>query len=97
MPSQAEGLSMTGLQAKANGLALVLSRTSGNLELVNSPEEGFLVTPGDTAGYVAALRSLLTEPDRLQAIRRASLASAGRFELQSIVDRYETVFKSVLA
>lgn len=95
LPSQAEGLSMTGLQAKANGLALVASRTSGNLELVHTPDEGYLVTPDDTAGYITALRHLLTNPTQLRVMRQKSLASAVRYDLQAVVDRYEEVFMRV--
>lgn len=91
MPSFSESLSVVGVQAAALGLALVLSRVGGNLELVRSEENGFLCESSDEAGFQAALRSLLVDPQKLLAFRRASRLLAARFDISRVIDQYEQV------
>ena len=92
MPSLSEGLPVVGVQALALGLALLLSRVGGNVDLVAEGENGFLLAPDDHAGFVTALRALLTDPARLLAFRRASRAHSARFDLKAVVTAYERLF-----
>jgi glycosyltransferase involved in cell wall biosynthesis len=55
LPSLSEGLPVVGVQAMAMGLALVLSRVGGSVDLVQGEENGALVESGDAAGFTAAL------------------------------------------
>ncbi|MCE5207795.1 MAG: glycosyltransferase family 4 protein [Chloroflexi bacterium] len=97
MPSRTEGLSVVGVEALAMGLAMVLGKAGGNLELVEQGENGYLVDPDDTAGFVKALRGLLDDPDRLRSARLKSRVMAERFDVQRVVDAYEQLFKEVVA
>lgn len=92
MPSLSEGLPVAGVQALAMGLALVLSRVGGCVDLVQPGENGFLVESGDCLGFAAALQTLLSDPDRLLAARRASRRLAKKFDLNTVVESYERVF-----
>lgn len=94
MPSRSEGLPVVGVQALALGLALVVSRVGGWSDLVEPGRNGELVTPGDTPGFAAVLRRLLNNPAELLAARRASRALAGKFDLESIVAKYEQVLSA---
>jgi L-malate glycosyltransferase len=96
MPSLSEGLPVVGLQALAMGLAIVASRAGGNVELVESGSNGFLADPGDRQAFSGALRSLLSDPKALQNARQASRALAGRFDIRTVTDRYETIFQEII-
>jgi glycosyltransferase involved in cell wall biosynthesis len=95
MPSRSEGLPVVGVQALAMGLALVLGRAGGNVELVKEGENGYLVDAEDTAGFAAALRRLLGDRDHLQASQQASRALSARFDLAQVLDSYERLFFEV--
>ncbi|MCD4671115.1 MAG: glycosyltransferase family 4 protein [Anaerolineaceae bacterium] len=92
MPSLSEGLPVVGVQSMSMGLALVLSAVGGSVELVNDGENGFLREPDDLDGFAAALRTLLSDPERLLATRQASRKMAERFDLRAIVAAYEKIF-----
>ncbi|KPL80053.1 hypothetical protein ADN00_01925 [Ornatilinea apprima] len=94
MPSYSEGLPVVGVQAMAKGLALALSGAGGNPELVEAGRNGVLLEPEDEAGYEAALRVWLSDPEKLLAARRASRELAQRFDLGKIVDEYEQVLRA---
>jgi glycosyltransferase involved in cell wall biosynthesis len=95
MPSLSEGLPVAGVQALAMGLALVVSRIGGWVDCVQEGENGFMMNPQDRAGFAAALRTLLNNPQYLLAARRASRALAMRFDLKRVVAAYAAIFSSV--
>jgi L-malate glycosyltransferase len=97
MPSLSEGLPVVGLQALAMGLAIVASRAGGNVELVRPGDNGFLADPGDREMLSNALRSLLSDRRALQNARQASLVLAHRFDIRTVVDKYETIFKKIVS
>jgi glycosyltransferase involved in cell wall biosynthesis len=92
MPSLAEGLPLSALQGLAMGLALVLSRVGGCVNLVKPGKNGFLVEPGDLKGYVDALRELLSQPNLIMRYRKASLEHAQQFQPQSVITAYDDLF-----
>lgn len=93
MPSLSEGLPVVGVQALSMGLALVLSRVGGCVDLVQEDQNGYLLEPDDQAGFEWSLRSLLENPDRLLAARIASRNMAVDFEITKIVLQYEAILK----
>jgi glycosyltransferase involved in cell wall biosynthesis len=96
MPSLSEGLPVVGLQALAMGLAIVASNAGGNVDLVESGYNGFLADSGDRVALSSALRSLLSNRKALQNARRASRDLADRFDIRTVVDRYETIFQEIV-
>ncbi|HUI88740.1 MAG TPA: glycosyltransferase family 4 protein [Anaerolineales bacterium] len=96
MPSRSEGLPMVGLQSLAVGLALVVSRVGGLANLVEEGRNGFLCAPADYYGFAARLRRLLSEPEMLQTMRRASLKKSKQFDLDKVVDQYIQVFEQAI-
>jgi len=95
LPSRSEGLSVVGVQALGMGLALVLSDAGGNSELVQNGENGFLFPTGDMGTLAASLRKLLENPALLQSAQQKSRKLAKKFDLETIVGQYETLFKTV--
>lgn len=62
LPSLAEGISNTILEAMASGLPVVATRVGGNAELVADGETGRLVPAGDPQALASALDGYLREP-----------------------------------
>ena len=96
MPSLSEGLPVVGLQALTMGLAIVASRVGGNVDLVEAGSNGFLADPNDRIAFSNALRSLLSDQNALLAARHASRDLAGHFDIRTVVNRYETIFKEII-
>jgi glycosyltransferase involved in cell wall biosynthesis len=65
------------------------------VDLVEPGYNGFLADPGDREALSNALRSLLSNRKALQNARRASRALAPRFNIRTVVDRYETLFQEI--
>ncbi len=93
MPSLSEGLPVVGVQALAMGLAMVLSDAGGNPELIVPDKNGFLVPQGQNDKYAIGLRSLLSDPQKLQNARLTSRSHARNFDLSAVVESYLEVLQ----
>ena len=96
MPSLSEGLPIVGVQALAKGLAIVVSKIGGFVDIVDDGENGFLVDLADPFKFSSALRQLLSDESRLQQFREASLKKATYFDSVHIAEQYEQIFSRVL-
>jgi sugar transferase (PEP-CTERM/EpsH1 system associated) len=96
LPSQAEGISNTLLEAMACGCAPVATDVGGNAELVEAGEggNGLLVPPQDSEALAAALARLVAEPPLRQRLAAASLA---RVREQFSLDRMVTAYGHLYA
>lgn len=97
MPSLSEGLPVVGVRALALGLAVVAGRVGGFLDLVDVGENGYLIDPENPGGYAQALQELLTSPTHLQSFRCASRRKAQQFDVERVIEAYETLFRSVIS
>jgi len=88
MPSLSEGLPVVGVQALSLGLAMVLSRVGGNIELVKEGVNGYLLDPQDQAGFATTLAGYLGDHALLLKARMASRALAANFDLSISVNKY---------
>ena len=93
MPSLTEGLPVVGVKAVAKGLAIVASRIGGFLDIVDEGKNGYLVDLQEVEKFGVALEELLTDPERLAAFRKASLAKSQEFDIHKVVDAYEKIFE----
>ncbi|MDP1579991.1 MAG: glycosyltransferase family 4 protein, partial [Candidatus Didemnitutus sp.] len=97
MPSRSEGLPVVGVQALARGLALVVGRAGGFVDLVSDGENGSLHDPDDADGFSSSLRVLLADASALRRARQNSLARAAEFDIMRVVDAYEKLLKEIAA
>ena len=101
MPSLSEGLPVVGVQALAMGLALVVGRVGGFVDLVEDGQNGYMRDPLDGAGFVQSLRQLLATDEhaqsqsRLLSFRLRSRQLACRFDLDAVVQSYLQIFESL--
>jgi glycosyltransferase involved in cell wall biosynthesis len=95
MPSLSEGLPVVGVQALANGLALVVNRAGGLGELVDESANGRTCEVGDETCFVDALRWCLSDSERLSMLRANSLVKVTEYDIRRIADEYEQVLGEV--
>jgi glycosyltransferase involved in cell wall biosynthesis len=98
LPSLAEGVSNTILEAMASGLPVVATAVGGNVELVDRGATGLLVPAGDVEALATAIVDLAADPGRAATMGRAGRAAAeSRFSLAAMVATYRRVYERELA
>ncbi len=98
LPSLAEGVSNTVLEAMATRLPVVATRVGGNAELIESGMTGTLVPSAHPDGLASAILAYFD--DRVTAHRHAKAAQRAvstRFSLATMVAAYERVYERALA
>ena len=96
MPSFSEGLPVVGVQALAKGLAIVASRIGGFLDLVEENKNGYLVELQDVSAFSRVLREIISNPKVLLRLREASVEKSYEFDIQKVVDQYQSILQGVL-
>lgn len=98
LPSRAEGISNTILEAMACGLPIVATRVGGNPDLVDEGRTGRLVPPADPQALGDALIALLANPRVATVLGRAARVECERhFSLDRMVSDYAAVYDQLLA
>jgi len=98
LPSLAEGISNTVLEALACGVPVVATDVGGNRDLVGEEGCGSVVPADDTAALAEALRARVDEPDGLSVACAAARRRAEReFGIDGMVAAYLDLYDRVLA
>ncbi len=98
LPSLAEGISNTVLEAMASGLPVAATRVGGNPELVVDGETGTVIDPGDADALPTALAAYAEDPARLREQGWSARIRVERgFSLEAMVGAYLDVYREVLA
>jgi len=97
LPSLAEGISNTVLEAMSSGLPVIATAVGGNLELVESGYNGSLVPAGDTDALARSIGDLLgNESERRRQGANARLRVCERFDWNRTVCSYLGVYDELL-
>jgi sugar transferase (PEP-CTERM/EpsH1 system associated) len=98
LPSLAEGISNTILEAMASGLPVIATDVGGNRELVVPGVTGALVPAADSDALAQAIAGYASDPAAARAAGRAGRARAERsFGLEAMVASYQAVYDKLLA
>ena len=98
LPSLAEGISNTILEAMASGLPVIATHVGGNADLVNRDHTGLLVPANDAEAMAQALARLAAAPQAAAAMGQAGRAKAeARFSMQAMVAAYRALYDDHLA
>jgi sugar transferase (PEP-CTERM/EpsH1 system associated) len=98
LPSLAEGVSNTILEAMASGLPVVATRVGGNSELIESGMTGLLVPPANSDALAKAMLGYYN--DRGMARRHAKAAHRvveARYSVTRMVSDYVQLYERALA
>jgi glycosyltransferase involved in cell wall biosynthesis len=99
MSSAWEGLPIVLLEASACGLPAVATNVGGNPEVVEDGQTGLLTPSKDPAALAAAMLRMMTLPieDRQQLGLAARALVTSQFDIDSVVDRWESMYRDLLA
>ena len=93
LPSKAEGISNTILEAMASGLPVIATAVGGNPELVVDGETGSLVPAQDSEAMAAAIGTYLQTPEKLKIFgQEGRKRIEQQFSLDAMVNAYMAVY-----
>jgi sugar transferase (PEP-CTERM/EpsH1 system associated) len=97
LPSLAEGISNTILEAMACGLPVIATQVGGNPELVEEGITGNLIPAANPGALAEAMIPYLLKPGLSANRGRAGrIRTESQFSLETMVDRYMQVYDQVL-
>ncbi len=97
LPSFAEGVPVTLMEALAAGVPVVATHVGGVAELVEHGINGYLVLPGDAVSLADALLALLDDPRSRQLFGQAGRAKVGaEFSNDIEAAKLEALFEAVI-
>ncbi|OOG54282.1 TIGR03088 family PEP-CTERM/XrtA system glycosyltransferase [Polaromonas sp. C04] len=97
LPSLAEGISNTILEAMASGLPVVATTVGGNTDLVLQGQTGYLTSPSDPQAMALHLVALASNPQQARNMGQAGRQRAqSTFGLQVMVSTYQRVYDQQL-
>jgi sugar transferase (PEP-CTERM/EpsH1 system associated) len=98
LPSLAEGISNTVLEAMASGVPVAATAVGGNAELIEDGVSGWLVPSGDAPALAERLLHAMAHPDALRAAGEAARARAvTQFSLAAMLAGYHAMYAGMLA
>lgn len=93
LPSRAEGISNTILEAMASGLPVIATRVGGNPELVVDRSTGILVPHSDAQALARAMALMLEDTKLCHDFARAAFSRAHQeFGIDTMVERYAQLY-----
>lgn len=98
LPSLAEGMSNTLLEAMASGVAPVASRVGGNPEVIEEGQSGLLFEAGNATALAACLNLLAQDASRREQLAvGARRRVQSRFRLGDMLQQYARLYEQVAA
>jgi glycosyltransferase involved in cell wall biosynthesis len=98
LPSLAEGLSNSLLEAMASGLAVLGSRAGGNSEAVEEAKAGLLFDADNAEEIQIQTAKFLAHPELVATFGRAARKRAEDFySLDKVAERYERIYRLALS
>lgn len=94
LPSLAEGIALTLLEAMASGLPVIATQVGGNPELIDNDQNGMLVLPQSVAGLAEAIQFYLNNSDlRLVHGRCGRNKVEKYFSIEAMANNYLMLYR----
>lgn len=97
MPSEAELLSISTLEAMACGRPVILANALALPELVRDGVNGYLFKPGDINDLARRINSMADHPERWDEMGMASREIAVEHNLEDVIRKFESLYVSLLS
>ena len=95
LPSSAEGMSNSILEALATGVPVVATDLPGTSEQITHEREGLLVPVGDVEALTQALGRVLSDPALQRTLGEAAQARAEAFDIEQVALQHLELFESL--
>lgn len=96
LPSIFESFGIVALEAYANSLPIIASKTGGLKDLVDEGINGFKVEPTDVAGFANAIKEFIDKPALIARIGRANYNKAQEYDLPKVGRLLTSIYEEVL-
>ena len=97
LPSEAESFGLAALEAMVHGVPVISSNAGGLPEVNIHGESGYLSNIGDVDAMAKNAMLILKDDDVLVSFKKRAKEVAVRFDIASIVPKYEDLYKKALA
>lgn len=95
LPSTAENLPMSILEAFAFGIAVVATPVGAVPEVIEDGRNGMIVAIGDAAAIAKALRSLIRNPELRRAMGASAKADhANKYDIEVYIKRLSSIWRA---
>ncbi len=91
-PSYREGLSVSMMEAMANGLPIVCSKIRGNVDLVENEKGGFQFTPKDELTLVTQLISLINSEKKRTEMGNVNTQNILFFSINHVLEKMSEIY-----
>jgi glycosyltransferase involved in cell wall biosynthesis len=96
LPSYAEGLPISILEAMSYGKAIIATDVGGVSEIVRENENGILIEPGNQQQIKLAINNLLDHRELLSKFGAVSELIVQRYMPDAVIKKLEDLYKSLL-
>lgn len=97
LPSLAEGISNSILEAMASALPVIATAVGGNADLVVQGKTGLMVAPANPQAMALRLVELASNPDRARHMGQAGRQRVqANFSMQAMVSTYQSIYDQQL-
>lgn len=95
LPSRAEGLPLTLVEAQSHGLPIIANDIKyGPADVVVDGKNGLLTQNGDIDGLAQAIISLLTDHDKLKKFSDQAYKDSARFSEPAVMEKWNQLIKA---